>query len=125
MIKALTNKFENMYQIRVYIDDFYCNIYVDIFLPAIPRKGEKVILTQLQKEALEQQVKNNEECWDSFKRWIWDIASPRELLDIDVKKEDIEYLSFINAEIVSGVEYLSNSEIIKISLGRSSDGFGE
>lgn len=125
MIKALTNKFENMYQIRVYIDNFYDNIYVDIFLPAIPRKGEKVILTQLQKEALEQQVKNNEECWDSFKRWIWDLASPRELLDIDVKKEDIEYLSFINAEIVSGVEYLSNSEIIKISLGRSSDGFEE
>jgi hypothetical protein len=104
-----------MHKIMIYIanDNNFLDsdVCVEIQLPAVPRKGDILYLTDEQIEVLENKAKSDlkiAKCY--FPRWFYGDASYKE-----PKQENLQDLSFEDAMYVRDVVYYGNSEI-KIEL---------
>lgn len=95
---------------NTYIDD---NVYVQIELPAVPRKGEILYLDNDLKQVLEDKAKSNLEVAIKYApEWFYGHSHNCE----ELKQENLTDLSFDDAIYVDSVAFHANSEIIHIEL---------
>lgn len=106
-----------MYKIMVHIkndNDFIdSNVFVEIELPTVPRKGEILYLNEKQQEILKNKVKSDLKIALNYApKWFyghsWECKKP--------KKKNLKDLNFNDAIYVDIVVFTGDSEIIQIEL---------
>ena len=109
-----------MYKIKVHIknhSDFLdSNVFVEIELPAVPRKTEILYLNEEQYEILENKAKSNLKIARNYApEWFYYGSSGCQ----NPKKKNLKDLTFLDAIYVDSVVFTGNSEIIKIELNNN------
>ncbi len=115
-----------MLKIRVHIENENTfmdeNVFVDITLPAVPRKGDTLYLTEEAQTELENKAKSNLKIAVSYAP-LWFYGHSRKHLseikewDNDtLKPEHLKDLSFDDANCVSAVAFDANSDIVHVEL---------
>jgi hypothetical protein len=109
-----------MYKIMVHIknDNEFIDseVFVEIELPAVPRKGEILHLTKEQHEILENKAKSNLKIARNYApEWFYYGSSGCQ----NPKKKNLKDLTFLDAIYVDSVVFTGNSEIIKIELNNN------
>jgi hypothetical protein len=88
------------------------DVFVEIYLPSIPRKGEYLNLGELTYELMRKAIKTveiaNRYCPDWFYGKSYDID--------EAKEENLSDLNFEDAHVVSNISYTINSEIVHLEL---------
>lgn len=114
-----------MIKIRVHIenDDVFMdeNVFVDITLPAVPRKGETLYLTDEAQTELENKAKSSLIVATPYAPlWFYGHSraqlSDKEWKDDTLKPEHLKDLSFDDANCVSGVAFDANSDMVHVEL---------
>jgi hypothetical protein len=94
-------------------DFLVSDVGVEIQLPAVPRKGEILYLTDEQIEVLENKAKSDLKIAKYYApKWFYGDSR----FCKEPKQENLQDLSFSDAMYVKEVVYYGNSEIIKIEL---------
>jgi hypothetical protein len=106
-----------MYKIKVHIkndNDFLdSNVFVEIELPAVPRKGEILYLNEEQQEILKNKAKLNLEIAQNYApKWFYGASSGCE----NPKEKNLKDLGFGDAIFVDSVVFSGDSEFIQIEL---------
>ena len=105
-----------MIKCRVYIenDDGFNDdkVYVDIELPAAPRLGEALFLSEKHQIALEEMGKKDMKNLNYYLKWFYGASH-----DIDcVKEENLKDFGFDDALLVSSVTYKSEENFMRIEI---------
>lgn len=91
-------------------------VFVEIELPAVPRKGEILYLNEEQYEILENKAKSNLKIARNYaSEWFYYGSSECQ----NLKKKNLKDLNFGDAIYVDSVVFTGNSEIIKIELDKN------
>lgn len=91
-------------------------VFVEIELPAVPRKGEILYLNEEQYEILENKAKSNLKIAKNYApEWFYYGSSECQ----NLKKKNLKDLNFGDAIYVDSVVFTGNSEIIKIELDKN------
>ena len=109
-----------MYKIKVYINNYNqfidSDVFVEIELPAVPRKGENLYLTEEQQEILKNKVKSDLKIAINYApKWFYGASSGCE----NPKKNNLKDLDFGDAIFVDSVVFTGGSEFIQIELDDS------
>jgi hypothetical protein len=109
-----------MYKIKVHIkndNDFLdSNVFVEIQLPAVPRKGEILYLNEEQQEILKKKVKSDLKIAVNYApKWFYGASSGCE----NPKEKNLKDLDFGDAIFVNDVVFSGDSEFIQIELDDS------
>jgi hypothetical protein len=115
-----------MKKIRVHIEneDTFLdeNVFVDITLPAVPRKGDRLYLTEEAQTELENKAKLSIKVATSYAPlWFYGhtsiyLSKIKEWKEDTLKPEHLKDLSFDDANTVSGVAFDANSDIVHVEL---------
>ena len=103
-----------MYKVHVHI---VCNnefadrrVFIEVMLPAVPRKGETLFLTEEQKADLENQARKDLSiAKDYFPEWFNHRVS-------ELTSESLEHLEFEEAMLVVDVAYYTGEDVIHVEL---------
>jgi len=90
------------------------NLFIDVMLPGIPRIGETLFIGWENKNKLAEMAGKKIEIAENYLEWFYGNSSNIE----EVKKENLEDLSFADANTVTHIAYEANSNIIDIEIGR-------
>ena len=109
-----------MYKIKVHINNnnqfLDSDVFVEIELPAVPRKGDNLYLTQEQQEILKNKVKSDLKIAQNYApKWFYRGSSGCE----NPKEKNLKDLDFGDAIFVDSVAFTGGSEIIEIELDDS------
>ncbi|WP_321514943.1 hypothetical protein [Marinifilum fragile] len=93
---------------NVYKDD---NVFIDVQLPSVPRKGETIFLSEESYAELESKAKGNLEIAKRYApKWFYG-----ESFSVETPTEkDLDNLSFGDMMYVCDVFYIANNEIVNV-----------
>jgi hypothetical protein len=91
------------------------NVFIDIILPAVPRRKDTLYLTEEQMNELEEKAKANIK-----KIWIYtDYFYGDCCISMDrIKEEDLKHFTFCDANSVKYVLFKANSDIVQIEISK-------
>ena len=105
-----------MYKIRVHINnenEYIDNrVFVDIELPAVPRKGEFLYLGDNLSKLEEKAKEDLTIAKDYSPKWFYGASSACQ----EPKQENLKDLSFADAIQVSSVAYISGEDIVHVEI---------
>jgi hypothetical protein len=98
-----------------FLDD---NVSVAFKLPAIPRVGERIFLSDELQTQLEKMATSSLEIAENYREWFYGFSSGLQNNDEDVNETNLKDLSFGDASVVSHVVFKPNDDTVYIELGR-------
>ena len=110
-----------MINVKVYIEDqdgefLDDNVSVSFKLPAIPRVGERIFLSDELQLQLEKMATSSLEIAENYRNWFYGGSNNVRKGD-DIKENNLKDLSFGNASLVSHVVFRPNDDTVYIELG--------
>lgn len=111
-----------MINVKVYIEnevDFLSDdVSVSFKLPAIPRVGERIFLSNELESELEKMATSSIDIAENYRNWFYghshNVRDGR-----DIKEENFKDLSFGDASYVTHVVFMPNDDTVYIELGNS------
>ncbi len=113
-----------MINVRVYIEDENSieflddNVSVSFKLPAIPRVGERIFLSDELESELEKKATSSLEIAENYRSWFYGFSSYLQRRDDDIKEINLKDLGFGDASYVSHVVFRPNDDTVYIELGK-------
>jgi hypothetical protein len=98
------------------------NVFVDIVLPAVPRKGDTLYLTNEMQTELENRAKSDLKIAENYApQWFYGhsgkyLSEIKEWKEDTLKPEHLQDLSFDDANTVSAVAFDADSDIVHVEL---------
>jgi len=111
-----------MINVKVYIEDedniefLDDDVSVSFKLPAIPRVGERIFLTEELRSQLENMAKSSLDKASNYRNWFYG-GSHNVRRGGDVQEKNLKDLSFDDASYVTHVVYYPDDDTVYIELG--------
>jgi hypothetical protein len=112
-----------MINVKVYIEDennaefLDDDVCISFQLPAIPRVGERIFLTQELQSQLENMARSSIDKAENYRSWFYGFSSYIQR-GADIKEKNLKDLQFNDASYVSHVVYYPNDDTVYIELGK-------
>ena len=113
-----------MINVKVYIEDegsldfLDDDVSVSFKLPAIPRVGERIFLTEELQSKLENMARSSLNKASNYRNWFYG-HSHKIREGVDIQEKNLKDLSFGDASYVTHVVYYPDEDTVYIELGSS------